>query len=156
MTAPVIAFTNASGTPIASLALTGTGAGGAVVAGTTSTAATIRIYNNKGGGGTISDAFSCVLAAYDNATIPNGAATLPISGTWLQVLVNDYNGTTTGQDTVYTAIGGGQAHGVPVNGGRIVGGVGGNYITTFVQVAVPITGSAAAYSPGLWLLYSYT
>jgi hypothetical protein len=155
MTAPILSYATTAGAALASLTLTGTGAGGAVVAGTTSSAAALRDYNNQGGGSTVSDAFNCVLTTYDSSSVQGGQASAPVSGLWLQVQVLDYDGTTTGADTGFSAIGGTSKHALPVNGGHLGGGTGGHYATLQLQVVVPSTATSLSYTPALWTEYSY-
>src|SRR5260370_41690256 len=102
MAQPIIDFrdpNNPAGGALTNLALTGTGAGNAVVAGQVSTPSSVRIYNNYAQAGGISDALNCVLAAYDDATHQAIAVTGPTLQTWLQSPVTNYNGVGTNNDS---------------------------------------------------------
>lgn len=129
MANPVIEFRdpNTPSTVLTTIALTGSGTNGAIVSGTASNAATVRVYNDYARSAGIPDAFNCALAAYDDPYVAGGATSQPVIGTWLQVAVMDYDGITTGGDydthgsTVYTPIGGATTHTVPVNGATLAG-----------------------------------
>lgn len=153
---PVIEFRSPSapGTVLSTLALTGTGAGGTVPPGTVSTAANLRVYNNYAAAANVADAVNCTLASYDTATTAGVATLPPVLGAYLQVAVTDYNGTTTGQDTSSTAIGGSLKHRVPVNSATLPGAAA-NYCTVSLQLAPPITAAGVVGSQGLWLEYNY-
>jgi hypothetical protein len=135
--------------------MTGSGAGGAITAGTSSNVQTIRIYNNFAGAGSIHDAVNCLLASYDNIAVQGLATTDPVTQAWLQVEVLSYDGNVTGADVAYTAIGGSAKHPVPVNSGVIAGGAA-HYIQVSVKIVVPSLGAGSAISQGLWLEYSFT
>jgi hypothetical protein len=158
---PVMTF-NSAITPfpqITSLALSGNGYNGAIPAGSSSTVATILLYNNFAGAASIADALNCVLAVYDNTTNQGSASTAPTYGLYVQVQVTNYNGNTTGADTAYFAIGGQTKHPVPTNSGTISGainGTSGNYITINVMIVVPPTATQSAVTQGLWVEYSST
>jgi hypothetical protein len=138
---------------LSSLALTGTGYNGAVVVGSTSTTATLRIYNNFSNTSGVADATSCRLACYDD-TIHQGASVQPqTTGQYLQVQVANYNGNTTGADTNFYAIGGLTKHSISLNSGTL-SGTGTNYFTVNVQVAIPATATQGITTQGLWLEYS--
>jgi hypothetical protein len=154
---PVIEWRQVAGpnAVITSQAFSGTGFSGAIPAGTTSTSVQVRVYNNFANAATIADATNAVISCYDD-TIHQGAATfVPTTGKYVQVEVIDYNGTTTGQDTVYFAIGGITKHAVPVNSGTLAGAAA-NYITVNIQIVVPANATQGAVSQGIWLEYSST
>jgi hypothetical protein len=153
---PVIEF-RASTTPfatLASLALTGSGYAGAIPLGQSSSIATLRIYNNFANAGSIHDAFDCVLASYDDASTWSSAVTVPVTQLWLSVEVQNYNGSTTGADSSFDAIGGQDKHAVPTNGGTIAGATA-SYITVALFVTVPATATASSVTQGLWLEYNW-
>lgn len=147
----------ASTTPFAvqtGLGFTGSGYGGAIPVGTNSNIVTVRLYNNFQGGGGIADATSCVLACYDDAIHSGLALSTPTTGLYLQVMVIDYNGVTTGQDTQWYGIGGtGTKHAIPVNGGTI-GGASTNYVTIQIRYSIPANATQGAVSQGVWLEYN--
>ena len=156
-TSPVVEF-RSNVTPFAvitSQAMSGSGFSGAIPAGTTSTAATIRIYNNFAAAAGIADATGCVLACYDDTTHQGVGVTTPTTGLYIQVQVTNYNGVTTGADTQFFGIGGQTKHPIPVNSGTI-SGTGANYVTINVQVVVPSNATQGAVSQGLWIEYSAT
>lgn len=156
-TSPVIEWRVAT-TPFAVLtssAITGSGSGGSIPVGSTSNTLVVRLYNNFAAASGIADALSCVLAVYDD-TVHSGVATQASStGLYVQVEVIDYNGVTTGQDTLYVGIGGSTKHAIPVNTGTI-GGTGANYVTINIQVVVPSTSTQGAVSQGIWVEYNST
>lgn len=157
MLSPVVEW-RAAITPfgtISTLALTGVGSLGAIPVGTTSNVVTVRIYNNFAGASSIADALNCVLAVYDDAVHQGIAIVAPSMLQYLQVEVTDYNGVTTGQDTLYYAIGGSVKHPIPVNGGTL-GGTTANYATINVIAVIPAIATQAAVSQALWLEYSST
>jgi hypothetical protein len=156
-TSPVVEWRNPT-TPFAvitSLALTGSGASGAVPLGTSSTVASIRVYNNFLAAGGIADATNCILASYDDTTHQGTAITPPTTGLYLSVQVTNYNGVTTGADTLYYLLGGSTKHVVPVNA-ALLSGTGSNYFSINLQVTIPSTAAQGATSQGLWLEYSST
>src|SRR5258708_27787884 len=128
MAQPIIDFrdpNNPAGGALTNLALTGTGAGNAVVAGQVSTPSSVRIYNNYAQAGGISDALNCVLAAYDDATHQAIAVTVPTVQTCLHASVTNYNGVGTNNDSdafgaaVYYPIARSQKHPALVAGATI-------------------------------------
>lgn len=121
MSQPVISFRQniSPFSTLSSLTLTGSGSGGAVVAGQQSTIAAFRIYNNFANAGGISDAVNCELSSYDTATDRSGMLTAPVTQQWLQVKVLSYNESVTSADLQFFPIGGLQKHAVPVNGGTL-------------------------------------
>lgn len=156
-TSPVIEWRNPT-TPFAvitSLAMTGSGYSGAIPVGTTSTSAPIRVYNNFLAASGIADATSCTLACYDDTTHQGTGITAPVTNFYLQVLVTNYNGVTTGADTLYYNLGGSIKHLVPVNSGTL-SGTGSNYFSVTVQITVPASATQGSASQGLWLEYSST
>jgi hypothetical protein len=155
-TPPVIDFRDPTNlaNPLASYTLVGTGVGGSIPAGSTSTPYTLRIYNNYAGAAGIADATNCVLAAYDSGSTRGGMTTPAVLGTWLQVEVINYNGVTVGADTQFYAIGGTVKHSVPTNTGTIAGSAA-NFITVTVQVVIPANASGANINQGLWLECNY-
>jgi hypothetical protein len=156
-TSPVVEW-RSSTTPFAvitSLAMTGSGYSGAIPLGTVSATATIRVYNNFAAAGGIADATNCILATYDDTTHQGLAISAPVTGLYLSVQVLDYNGTTTGADSVAYLIGGGTKHAVPVNSGTLSGS-GSNYFTIVLEIAIPSTAAQGSLSQGLWLEYSST
>src|SRR5258707_3455334 len=139
MASPPTIEWRASTTPFAvvsSLAFVGTGFGGAIPSGTISTSQQVRIYNNFTNAASIADATNCTLAVYDDTVHQGLASTTPTTTKYVQVEVNDYNGTTTNQDVVFFPIGGSSKHLIPVNSGTI-GGSGTNYVTLTIQIAIP-------------------
>lgn len=156
-TAPTIEWRNSTSpfATISSLALTGSGTGGAIFAGNGSNVATVRVYNNFAAAASIADATSCTLACYDDTT-HQGQMT---SGIILLVNVINYNGSTSGADagspTFFQISGTNNKHPVPTNGGTISGS-GSNYITVQVAVFAASTASAGSVSVGLWLEYTST
>lgn len=160
-TSPVVEWRAATSpfSVLASIALTGTGVGGAIPLGTNSFPVTVRVYNNFGQLSGVADAQNCVLAVYDDAVHQGQSTTSAVTGTYLQVQVLDYDGTTTGADLAYYPIGGTTKHPVPVNGGTLQGaGAGTNthYVEVSVQITAPATAFAGQVSQGLWLEYSST
>ena len=156
-TSPVITW-NSNTTPfstITGLALTGSGSSGAVPMGTTSNVAVVRLYNNFAAAAGIADAINCVLAVYDDATHQGVATTTPATAHYLQVEVANYNGSSTGADTQFYAIGGMSVkHPIPTNSGTI-GGTGANYVTINIQMVVPAAAPVVGpVSLGLWLEYN--
>lgn len=157
MASPVVEW-RAATTPfgvVSSLALTGSGSLGAIPVGTQSNVVTIRVYNNFAGASSIADALNCVIAAYDDTVHQGTAINAPSTGLYLQVEVTDYNGVTTGGDTLYYAIGGTTKHPLPVNSGTL-GGSSANYATVNVIAVIPATATQGAISQGLWIEYSST
>ena len=157
MASPVIEW-RASTTPfavISSQAFTGSGFGGAIQVGTSSAVITVRVYNNFAAAGSIVDATNCTLAVYDDTIHQGQATTTPTTGHYVNVKVTDYNGVTTGADTLYFPIGGLTKHAVPVNSGTIAGAVA-NYITVNIQIVVPTSATQGSVSQGIWLEYSST
>lgn len=158
MASPPVIEWRASTTPFAvvsSLAFVGTGFGGAIPSGTTSTSQQIRIYNNFTNAASIADATNCTLAVYDDTVHQGLATSTPTTAKYVQVEVNDYNGTTTGQDTVFFPIGGSVKHLIPVNGGTI-GGSATNYVTVTIQIAIPSSATQGAIAQGIWVEYNST
>jgi hypothetical protein len=153
---PVIEFRSSTGpfSVLASLALTGSGYSGSIPLGNSSAVSTLRIYNNFSNAGSIHDAFDCVLASYDDASTWSSAVTVPVTGLWLSVAVQNYNGSGTGADTTYSQIGGQSKHAVPTNGGTIAGATA-SYITVALYVTVPSTATASSVTQGLWLEYNW-
>jgi hypothetical protein len=115
----------------------------------------IRVYNNFSAAGGIADATNCILACYDDTTHQGTAITAPCTNFYLSVEVTDYNGVTTGQDTLYYNLGGSAKHSVPVNSGTL-SGTGANYFSINVLITVPATATQGAASQGLWLEYNST
>ena len=154
---PVVEWrSNVSAFPvITSMALTGTGSGGAIPVGTTSSTVTARLYNNFAAAGGIADALNCVLAVYDDTVHDGLALTAATLGQYVQVEVTLYNGSGTGADSVFYAIGGSVKHPIPTNSGTI-SGTGANYVTIVIQYVVPSTATQGAVSQGLWVEYSST
>src|SRR6185437_10936576 len=146
MTQPVIDFRDPTspGTPLASLTITGSGAGGAITAGTTSSVATIRIYNNYTQTNGISDALNCVLAVYDGAAsqYQGQAITNPTSQTWMQLSIVDFCGATNGGDydltnnAIFYPVGGSTKHAFSINGGSLNGSALGNPASPLVPTAI--------------------
>jgi hypothetical protein len=113
----------------------------------------VRIYNNFSNAASIADATNAVIAVYDD-TVHQGAATaVPTTSKYVQVEVNDYNGTTTGQDSTFFPIGGSIKHAIPVNSGTI-GGASPNYVSVTIQIAVPSGATQGAVSQGIWCEYN--
>lgn len=156
MAAPVLEFRSASAPYglLSLLNLTGSGVGGAISIGSTSNPATLRIYNNFAGAGSVGTAYNIVLASYDSEATWGSMTTEPITGTWLQVKVLDYDGSTSGADITYFAIGGAAKHAAPVNGGQIAANVA-HYMTISTQVSIPSTTGLATGSQGLWVEYTW-
>jgi hypothetical protein len=156
-TSPVVEFRSSSGghPVLTSLAFTGTGFGGAIPVGTTSSTQTIRIYNNFAAAGSIADATGCVLAAYDDVIHQGTAVTIPSTGLYVQVEVIDYNGSPTNGDIAWFPIGGQTKHAIPTNSGTISGS-GANYVTVTIQIVIPAGTTQGAVSQGLWLEYNST
>lgn len=123
--------------------------------GTNSTPVTVRVYNNFLAAGSIADALSCVLACYDDVIHQGTAVNTPTTGLYVQVEVLDYNGSVTGADSTYYAIGGATKHAIPTNSGTISGS-GANYIEVSIQIAIPATATQGSVSQGLWIEYSST
>jgi hypothetical protein len=157
MANPVIEYrSNTTPFPVlTSLTLTGSGGGGSIVAGQSSTPVTIRIYNNFAAAGSIDDAVNCVLAAYDNIAVQGLATIDPVTQAWCQVEVLSYDGNSTGADLAYTAIGGSAKHPVLVNSGTLSGS-GAHYIQVSLKIVVPSLASGSATTQGFWLEYSFT
>jgi hypothetical protein len=156
-TSPVVEWRNV-GSPnavITSLAMTGSGFSGAIPIGTNSSTITARVYNNFAAAGGIADATNCILASYDDTTHQGTAITAATTGLYLGVQVNDYNGTTTGADSLFYAIGGSTKHTVPVNSG-LLSGTGANYFTVTFQLSIPASAAQGAVSQGVWLEFSST
>lgn len=158
MTSPPTIEWRASLTPFAvitSQAFSGSGFSGAVPAGTTSGALTVRIYNNFLAVASIADATNCVLAVYDDVVHQGTAVTTPAVALYVQAKVLDYNGVTTGADSAYVGLGGSTKHAVPVNGGVLAGsGSATNYVTVSLQIVVPSTATQGSISQGIWLEYN--
>lgn len=154
---PVVEF-RAAGSPngvISNVAFTGTGFGGAIPIGTTSTVQTIRLYNNFANAAGVADATSCVLAVYDDPIHQSLAISTPTTKAYVQVQVADYNGDSTSGDSQFYPIGGQSKHALPTNGGTL-SGTGTNYVTINIQVAVLPGATAGAVSQGLWVEYTST
>lgn len=154
---PVIEW-RAATTPFAtlsSIALTGTGFGGAVPVGTSSGVVTVRVYNNFLVAAGIADALNCVVAVYDDPTHQGIAINPSTTGLYTQVQVLNYNNTGLGADTAYFRVGGTTKHAIPTNGGTISGN-GSNYVTLNIKVAVPPKAIQGAVSQGIWIEYSST
>jgi|SRR5579884_772229 len=135
--------------------LIGSGYNGAIPMGTSSVVVTLRLYNNFSAANGITDATSCVLAAYDDA-INQGNATSPAAkNKYLHVKVLDYNGIVTNADTQYYAIGGTTKHPIPTNGGTI-GGATPNYVTVSLKIMAPTNAVQGSVSQGVWLEYNTT
>lgn len=156
-TSPVVEFRTVASPNgvITGQAMSGAGFAGAIPAGTNSTIVSVRIYNNFAGAASIADATGCVLAVYDDAIHQGTAINLPSTGLYVQVQVQDYNGNTTGADSLYFAIGGQTKHALPTNSGTISGN-GANYVTVNVQVVVPSNAAQGSVSQGLWIEYTAT
>lgn len=155
MASPVIEW-RAATTPFAvltSIALTGTGYQGAIPCGTTSTAVTVRIYNNFLGVGSIADALNCVLAVYDDTVHQGVGINPPTTGLYIQVQVTDYNGNNTGADAQYYAVGGQSKHPISVNAGTIGGAVT-NYVSVNVKAVIPSGATQGPVSQGLWVEFN--
>lgn len=138
---------------LSTLPLSGQGYAGSIPVGTSSSVATVRIYNNYVAASGVVDAYNCVLAVYDDAIHQGTAVTPPTTGLYLQVQVVDYNGVTTGGDTSFFALGGQTKHPIPVNG-AVLSGTGANYLTVNVQAVVPSTATQGSITQGVWLEYS--
>jgi hypothetical protein len=154
---PVVEWRNPT-TPFAVVttqAMTGTGFGGAIPVGANSSQVTLRLYNNFAGAASIADAVACVLAVYDDTIHQGQATSTATTGLYVQVQCTDYNGSTTGADTQFYAIGGSIKHLIPVNSGTI-GGATANYVTVVIQIAAPSTAMQGFVSQGLWLEYTST
>lgn len=154
---PVIEWRIVAGpnTVITSLALTGSGYSGAIPLGTSSSVFTVRLYNNYLVAAGIADATNCILASYDDVTHQGTAITGPTLNDYLTVSVADYNGSTTGADTLYYPIGGNTKHLVPVNN-AVLSGTGSNYFTINLILVIPMTATQGLLSQGLWLEFSST
>lgn len=156
MSSPPVITWNSATTPysaITSLAFTGSGYGGAIPSGTISNVNQVRIYNNFAAASGIADATGCVIAVYDD-TVHQGSATSAASvGKYVNAEVNDYNGSTTGADGAYLAIGGLAKHAIPVNSGTIGGAVA-NYVTVSFKIIVPASATQGNISQGIWLEYN--
>lgn len=135
------------------IAFSGSGYAGAIPVGTISSQVVVRLYNNFAGASGIADAYNCVLAVYDDPIHQGVGITPATTGKYLQVEVTDYNGVTTGGDTLFYALGAQTKHPMPVNGG-ILSGSGANYATIVMQVAVPATATQGSITQGVWLEYS--
>lgn len=153
---PVIEFRDNSSpvTVLSTVTLSGTGAGGAIPGGTSSSPLTLRIYNNYAGAAGVGDALNCVLAVYDDTLHPGSATTEPTLSTWVQVQVLSYDGNPVGADGQYWPIGGTVKHTVPINGATL-GGTGAHYLQANLQVVVPATAAGQTVTQGLWLEYSW-
>lgn len=156
MASPPTIEWRASTTPfgtLSSLAFTGSGFSGAIPAGTTSGVQTVRIYNNFAAAASIADATSCVIAVYDDTVHQGSATTAATTGLYVNTKVLDYNGTTTGADGSYVAVGGSAKHTIPVNG-AVLGGAVANYVTVSFEIVVPSTATQGSVSQGIWLEYN--
>lgn len=153
-TQPVLELRNPSSpsSTYSSVTLTGSGSGGAVIAGASSTVFPVRLYNNYANVLNVADAINCVLASYDGTGTSGAAVSTPVTGLWLQVQVVDYNASTTNADTGYTAIGGQTKHAVATNSGTLANT---GYLTINIQASPPATAVAQSVSQGLWLEYSW-
>lgn len=158
-TAPVIEWRNSTSpfAVITSLALTGSGVSGAVIAGNSSNVATVRIYNNFAAAGGVASADICTLACYDDITHQGQATTEAVVNQEIGVGVINYNGSTSQADPsgAYYRIGGTTKHLVPTNNFSI-SGTGSNYITVVLVVLPYVSASAGSRSVGVWLEYNST
>lgn len=154
---PVISYNNTTTpyTALSSIQLIGSGYNSSILIGQSSNVFTCRIYNNFGNSATVGNAINCVLAAYDSSANQGYATTLPIQQKWLQVSVQDYNGTTTNADNgAYYPIGGTQKHPVTPNSG-IISASGPNYITVNMKLVIPSSAPAQVGTIGLFLEYAW-
>lgn len=140
---------------LSSLTFTGTGAGGAIPLGTTSNVQTVRIYNNFAAAASIADALNVFVSSYDDELHQGLATTIPVTQTYMQIQVADYNGVTTNADVSFLSIGGQTRHPVPTNGGTI-SGTGANYITLNLQVNIPANAATGVITQGVWIEFSST
>ncbi len=159
---PVIGFYDANALPsltaISTLPLVGTGFNNAIIVGQTSTMYLMRVYNNYSASAPVSDAINSVLSSYDDTTHYGSQATIPVSQAWMQVLIQDYNGTP--YTDTWHAIGGTQKYAIGANGGTLPGSTSNqtvaytSFYTVQVVTVVPATAALSTVSQGLWFEYS--
>ncbi|MEM3462894.1 MAG: hypothetical protein QXJ15_04430 [Candidatus Bathyarchaeia archaeon] len=146
MPAPSISFTDTSDNALSSVNY------GTVDAGSNSSTITFRIWNNKGGSSSVSDAQECKLTTWDNTSHNsnnnvNGADSKP-----RPYCKQTYYDTTPVSDSYTNAWGADNKHSLPGNDGVIGGGMGGHYAQVDTYIAVP-----ASASPGqvsfVWTLH---
>lgn len=157
MSSPIVEWRSSTSpnAVVISQALIGSGYNGAVPMGTSSVVATLRLYNNFPGVNGITDATSCVLAAYDDAINQGNATTPAAKNKYLHVKVLDYNGIVTNADTQYYGIGGTTKHPIPTNGGTIEGATP-SYVTVNLKIVAPTNAVQGSVSQGVWLEYNTT
>lgn len=152
--APTITLTNGAGASIGSLAFTGTGPGGAILQGQTSTTQTFRLYNNATSAANIADAANCALALYDDTVHQGSATQLFLAQGWVQAQNTDYTGVTTGATSGWKALGGAIKLAIGCNSGTLAGS-GNKYLAFQMRVVVPSNAVTVPLNWGFWLEYTW-
>lgn len=152
MSAPVISFTDGSGSNLASLSF------GNCDAGSTTASVNIRVYNNNGGGTAVSDTAQTTITT--KTFNGNDTGDSPANGQ--EVVTNTMLGVqcTSLSDASFTQVGGSastHAIGSAAGGsGVIKGTVGGDYAALTLRLVVPanVTAGAAQWLGRVSYLYS--